>query len=73
MTCPRFGKLIAGCKFVPRYTNIPPTPKQMAAVAQPVFASDVEALMTWKYEGDVCVRCGKSSNNKPLPEGQDHG
>ena len=56
MICARFGKIIGGCKFEPRYDSEFPNNYQVdrASVAA------LEALRKHTYVKDVCVRCGKA-------------
>jgi len=59
--CPRLGKLFGGCKFEPRYTLGPSTwrPEMYLGMEAERRA---EQYRERKYEGDVCVRCGRCNS-----------
>jgi hypothetical protein len=61
--CPKFGKLIGGCKFEPRYdtkTGAPGEFKTDDAELMSVFFNGLGTSKT--YVCDVCVRCGEKVN-----------
>lgn len=55
--CPRFGKLIKGCKFEPRYDTGPADLNGLSVKG--ASPSILEQFRRVTYVADVCVTCGK--------------
>ena len=59
--CPRFGKLIGGCKFEPRYDlGVPAGRLTEFTGSSAAFVAALEASRPKTYVRDICVRCGKT-------------
>lgn len=58
--CSRFGKLIGGCKFAPRYDLSRPALDGDFKGTAGGIVSALEASKAKTYVRDVCERCGKT-------------
>lgn len=58
--CPRFGKLIGGCKFSPRYDTVSATEQDPFWATAIGLAPTKPTPARKTYLGDVCERCGKT-------------
>lgn len=57
--CPRFGKLIGGCRFEPRYDLGVPQYNNFRGSPGRVLEA-IEASRPKTYVRDVCVTCGRT-------------
>lgn len=58
--CPRFGKLVNGCKFEARYDSEMPSPMPEMSMKRGDPSLALEALKSKIYVRDVCIRCGRT-------------
>lgn len=60
-SCKRAGRLIAGCKFSPRFDLSPAAyPDGSVTTTAAAMFSIMETTRTKTYVRDVCERCGKT-------------
>lgn len=57
--CPRAGRWIGHCNFIPRYDRIPPQRTGDLLADGMMLNSEIEARTKRIYVCDVCTRCGK--------------
>lgn len=78
--CPRFGKLIGGCRFEPRYDR-GASILRVKPGQRPIFEADavqgrVDSLLALAeqyrpqyYVRDVCIRCGRTVEREGQADG----
>ena len=67
--CPRVGRLFGGCKFSPRFHQLPPSADVVKVLAEQqgyLLDTDIISLRTEHYVHDVCERCGKTTKSEPV-------
>jgi hypothetical protein len=60
--CPHETKWLNGCKFEPRFENVPPTALQTIKLDTTVAGMEayIRAMTKRAYVWDICVRCGRT-------------